>query len=468
MKFKRLVPLKTAAVFMVFCCALLLPHSGSGSSDSIMPEVKSYQLENGVKVFTIDDDLPRTEIVVSISYGKLFEDMHNAGMSDVIANTLLLSGSAKYPGDSVISTLESAGGSISVDAGWESITISVRVLERHTGLAFDIIGDLLTNPLFNSDTVKYSAGYVYEKHRRKMDDPAAKGMAALRSVIFNDKGYGANITRQSISSITESSVREVWARHTTGGNIIVSVSSSMDGESIAGQCKKSFSSVTKGPRQYYAADMDMVKSQIAAKSRNIYLIPADFDQATIICGVTAPDVKYQGNYTIEVMNYILGGGSFGSRLMTEIREKRGLAYSVFSYVASRYSTGFFLCFAQTRNEEAGNVLSLINANISRMYTEPVPGDELEWAKNSIINSYVFTFSKISQILASYFTMEYYDLEPDYYSRYTSRIAAVTAEEITNESRKLFANGLVTVVVGKKEIEKELSKYGNVVIIEEKL
>ncbi|HPS56944.1 MAG TPA: pitrilysin family protein [Spirochaetota bacterium] len=468
MKFKNLVPMKAAAVFMVFCCALFMPNPGSGSADSIMPDVKSFILDNGVKVFSIDDDLPRTEIVVSISYGKLFEDMNNAGMSEVIANTLLLSGSAKYPGDSVISTLESAGGSISVDAGWESITIEVRVLERHTDLAFDIIGDLLADPLFNSKTIKYSANYVYEKNRRRMDDPAAKGMAALRSVIFNGKGYGADITKQSISSISENSVKDIWNRHTTGGNIIVSVSSSLGSEGIGKLCRKSFSALKKGTREYYSADMETVRSQVSAKSRNIYFIPADFDQATIICGVTAPDVKYKGNYAIEVMNYILGGGSFGSRLMTEIREKRGLAYCVFSYVAGRYSTGLFLCFAQTRNEEAGNVLSLMNANISRMYSEPVPADELAWAKNSIINSYVFTFSKVSQILAAYFTMEYYSLEPDYYTRYTSRIAAVTAEEIADESRKLFANGLVTVVVGKKEIEKELSKYGNVIIIEEKL
>ena len=467
MKIQNPGPVKTAVLTMAFCCALFIPHPGSGSDDTIMPDVKSFNLDNGVKVFTIDDDLPRTEIVVSISYGKLFEGIDNAGISEVIANTLLLSGSAKYPGDSVISTLEAAGGSISVDAGWESITIEVRVLERHTNLAFDMIGDLLANPLFNSENVKYSANYVYEKNRRKMDDPAARGMAALRGVIFNGKGYGANITDQSISSITEGPVKDTWARHTTGGNIIVSVSSSIDGEDISNLCKKSFNKIKKGSREYYSSDMEAVKSQIAAKSRNIYFIPADFDQATIICGVTAPDVKYKGNYALEVMNYILGGGSFGSRLMTEIREKRGLAYSVFSYVAGRYSTGFFLCFAQTRNEEAANVLSLMNANIRRMYSEPVPDDELAWAKSSIINSYVFTFSKVARILAAYFTMEYYGLEPDYYTRYTSRIASVTAEEIAEESRKLFANGLVTVVVGKKEIEKELSGYGNVVIIEEK-
>lgn len=461
------IPLRAVSLFLISGFMLFAPHQGSGSPDSIMPDVKAFTLDNGVRVFTIDDELPRTEIIVSISYGKLFEDMDNAGMSDVIANALLLSGSAKYPGDEAVSAIESAGGSISVEAGWESITIEVRVLERYTELAFDIIGDLLSSPLFSSDTIKHSAGYVYEKNRRRMDDPAARGMAVLRSVIFNGKGYGADITRQSISSINGTSVRDTWNAHTTGGNIIVSVSSSLKSEVIDRLCGKSFNAISKGPRKYYTAETDVVMSQLPGKSRNIYFVPADFDQATIICGVPAPDVKYGGNYAIEVMNYILGGGSFGSRLMTEIREKRGLAYSTFSYVASRYGTGFFLCFAQTRNGEAGNVLSLMKTNISRMYNEPVPDDELAWAKSAIINSYVFTFSKVAQVLAAYFTMDYYGLEPDYYTAYTSRIAAVTAEEIAAESRKLFSAGLVTVVVGKKEIANELSKQGNVVIIEEK-
>ncbi len=468
MKIQSMLLQKSAPVLLVIFCVLFFPHYGTGSSGSIMPEVKGFTLDNGVKVFSIDDDLPRTEIAVSVSYGKLFEDMNNAGMSEVIADTLLLSGSAKYPGDSVTGTLEAAGGSISVDAGWESITIEVRVLERHTGLAFDIIGDLLSSPLFSSETVKHSATRVYEKHLRRMDDPAAKAMNGLRSVVFNGKGYGAGITRQSISAITEGTVRDTWVKHTTGGNIIVSVSSSLKNENIMQLCNKSFSAVKNGVREYYPADFDTVHSQISVKSGNIYFIPADYDQATIICGTVAPDVKYKGNYALEVMNYILGGGSFGSRLMTEIREKRGLAYSVFSYLAGRYSTGFFLCFAQTRNEEAGNVLLLMKENIVRMYSEPVPGDELEWAKSSLINSFVFTFSKVAGILSAYFTMEYYGLDHDYYTAYTSRIGAVTAEEVISESRKLFAAGLVTVVVGKKEIEKELSKYGNVVIIEEKL
>lgn len=468
MKTRISVPLRAAVLLMALGLGLFHPGAGSGNTGQIIPEIKSFVMDNGVKVVTIDDELPRTEIAVSVSYGKLFEDMNNAGISEVIANTLLLSGSLKYPGDSAVSILESAGGSISVEAGWESITIVVKVLERHTGLAFDIIGDLLVNPAFNNDTVKHSAGYVYEQNRRKMDDPAARGMAALRNIIFNGKGYGASITKRSIASISENSVMDTWGRHTTGGNIIVSVSSSLDSAGITKLCRESFGPVKKGPREYYSADMDTVRSQVTTKSRNIYFIPSDFDQATIICGTPAPDIKYKENYAIEVMNYILGGGSFGSRLMTEIREKRGLAYSVFSYVANRYSTGLFLCFAQTRNEEAGNVLSLMNAGIRSMYTEPVPGEELAWAKDSIINSYVFTFSKVSQILAAYFTMEYYGLEPDYYARYTSRIAAVTAAEVSAESRKLFAGGLVTVVVGKKGTENSLSKYGNVIIIEEKL
>ncbi len=459
--------LKAAALSMALFCVLFIPHAGTGSADLLIPEVKSFTLDNGVKVFTISDELPRSEIIVSLSYGRLFEDGSNAGLSEVIAGTLLLSGSSRYPGDSLTDLLESAGGSISVDAGWESITISVKVIERHTGLAFDIIGDLVLNPLFNEDSVKYSAGHVYEKHRRQMDDPAAKGMSALREIVFNGKGYGASITRQSISSITEKTVRDTWTRHTTGGNIIVSVSSSIGSDRIGRLSRKSFGPAKSGGREYYTTDIETVRSQIAAKSRNIYLIPADYDQATIICGTPAPDVKYGGNYAIDVMNYILGGGSFGSRLMTDIREKRGLAYSVFSYVAARYGAGFFLCFAQTRNEEAANVLSLMKTNISRMYNEPVPGDELAWAKSAITNSYVFNFSSVARILSMYFTMDYYGLDKDYYSKYTSRIEAVTSKEIIDESRKLFSEGLVTVVVGKRGIENGLSKYGNVVIIEEK-
>jgi zinc protease len=167
------------------------------------------------------------------------------------------------------------------------------------------------------------------------------------------------------------------------------------------------------------------------------------------------------------MNYILGGGSFNSRLMNDIRVKRGLAYSVFSLVRNRRNTGVFIGFVQTRNESVSEVLSLINNNIKKMCNEPVGNDELQWAKESIKNSYIFRFDNIESILSNYLDLEYNELSSDYYENYLTNINNVTASKIIDESKKLFNDGLVTVVAGNINLKKELSSLGEVVILEKK-
>ena len=181
-------------------------------------------------------------------------------------------------------------------------------------------------------------------------------------------------------------------------------------------------------------------------------------------GTIAPDIKYAGAYSLEVMNYILGGGSFSSRLMQEIRVKRGLAYAVQSIMRFRYRSGVFLAFAQTENKSAGEVLSLLTGNIGRMTAEPVPAAEIVWAQRAINNSFVFQFDTPLNILSNYMEIAYNELPADYYISYLDRINAVDAGEIMRESRDLFSPGLITVVVGNESVVPELRKRGEVVVL----
>jgi len=153
--------------------------------------------------------------------------------------------------------------------------------------------------------------------------------------------------------------------------------------------------------------------------------------------------------------------------MNEIRVKRGMAYSVYSLVRNRRNAGVFISFAQTRNESAPEVLSLMHENIKKMYSEPVTGEELDWAKESVKNSYVFRFNNIDDLLGNFLEIEYNDLDAGYYRDYLANINKVTAGEIAEESGKMFGQGLVTVVVGSRNLEKTLSSMGRVVICEQK-
>jgi len=433
---------------------------------SALPEVKKYKMKNDVNILYIKNDLPITVIYASISFGKMYESGANAGIAEVLNKTLTISGTAAYPGNSLNQKLEAIGGEIHISAGWETLGIEIKVLSKYSDLAFNILGDLLKNPVFEDAGVKSARQLVIEKMKRDMDEPEEIGVLKLREIIFGGAGYGAVPTEKSISGIDPGSLKQLWKRFATGGNVTIAVSSSNDEGKIISLAEKELREIAKGNKEYYEVNKDKILSDLKSTSGIIYLIPLELEQATIYTGTFAPDIKYNGNYALYMMNYILGGGSFSSRLMNEIRVKRGLAYSVYSLVRNRRNAGVFISFVQTKNESVHEVFSLMHENIKKMYSEPITDEELEWAKKSVKNSYVFRFNNIEDLLGNFLEIEYNDLDADYYRNYLENINKVTSAEVVEESRKMFSQGIVTVVVGSRKLEKELSAYGKVVICDQ--
>lgn len=455
--------------FPLMLTLLILFYSSSGFSseykDMGIPAVQSRSLENGVKIFHITDELPRTVFYVSVGYGRLYEDKESAGISELLTRTLSIGGTKKFPGNELYSRLESIGGEINFIPGWENIVIELKVLSRHRDLAFEILSDIFLNPLFDEESLKSAKSLLTEKIKREKDNPRDIAFEVLREIIFCGSGYGGRPSEKTIDSVSATDLRKIWDKYFRGANVSIAVSTSVEADDFFKSAEKSFSSIQKGDRLYYDTDNVCIINSLNENSRNIYLIPMDLEQATIVTGTAAPQLNYDGNYALHLMNYILGGGSFNSRLTSEIRVKRGLAYSVFSLVRNRYSTGVFMSFVQTRNENAPLVLSLIRENVEDMFKKEVSSEEITWARESIINSYIFRFEKISHILANYLDIDYNGLDYNYYRDYPERINRVTAGEIKAEAEKLFSRGMITVIAGDRKIAEELKKYGNVIILE---
>jgi len=423
-------------------------------------------MQNNVNVLYLKDDLPVTVIYASISFGKMYENSTTAGIAEVLNKTLSIAGTASYPGNELNHKIESIGGEIGITSGWETIGIEIKVLSKYSNIAFNILGDILKNPILENAGIDSAKQLVIEKMKRDLDEPDEIGVLKLREIIFGGSGYGSVPTEKSINDVNSDSLKILWKRIATGGNITIAVSSSKDENEIITLAEKELSKIVKGGKESYSVDRKKIVSDLKSSSGVIYLIPMELEQATVYTGTFAPDISYEGNYALYLMNYILGGGSFSSRLMNEIRVKRGLAYSVYSLVRNRRNAGVFISFVQTKNESAAEVISLMHENIKKMYTEPVSNEELNWAKESVKNSYVFRFNTVNDLLGNFLEIEYNDLDADYYRKYLDNTNRVTSSDIVEESRKMFTQGLVTVVVGSRKLETELLSLGKVVVCEQ--
>jgi zinc protease len=441
------------------------PASAQFAGNSVkLPPVETARLENGIRLFYIKDELPQVTIVVSVGFGRLYEKKENAGISELIAATISLGGSKNYPGDVLHKKIDSMGGRLNVNSTWENTTISIKVLDRFRDEAFAISADLAARPNLDPPYIDTAKALVADSIRRKYDDPAEIAFSKVREIIFDGDGYGSYPTEEKISSYTPDLLRETWKKYCAGSGVMIGVSSSLDFAETTRLCRKYFSAVASGGGAPYDVDLRKIRSTVKASGNKIFFYPKDIPQSTVIVGTVAPDIGYQGVYALEVMNYILGGGSFNSRLVTEIRVKRGLAYVVQSIVKFRYKTGLFLAFAQVENKTAGETLGLLYKNIDMISHETISNDEIEWARRAISNSFIFQFDTPMNILSNYMSIAYNNLPGDYFTSYIAHINGVNGMNILAESRAMLDYGLVTVVVGNESVMSDLKKHGEIVLI----
>ena len=436
----------------------------AGPVELSLPPVTEFELENGMKVFYIRDELPQFSIVASAGFGKLYEGRLNAGISDLLARALTLGGSKRYPGDRLHEAVESVGGRIAISASWETVNISIRVLERHADLALDIMTDLLSDPALDERSIADARAMLVEEIRRKMDSPSTLAVEKVREIIFDGTGYGSVPNEQSVNSISQAELRTAFNNHFRAANMAVGVVGSPGAEEARIRVEKALSGIERGARVAYRFDAVKAAAAVRAGTKKIYFIERPVPQATIVIGTLAPPLADPASSSLGVMNFILGEGSFSSRLVREIRVNRGLSYVVQSVLRQRKDTGVFLAFAQTNTAQSPLTLRLILENMDKIASAPVTADELAWARQSMINSYIFEFETPLAVLEKYMTVYHMGLPFSYITGYQRNIAGVGADAVLDGAKKLFGQGSVRLVLGEASLKKELARFGEVVVV----
>ncbi len=432
----------------------------SGKENNIkfkIPDVDSFNLKNNIKVFYYRDELPRFAISASIGFGKLNEKKDTAGMSDLIVKILNIGSTKNY-----FEKIESLGGKISINTSFETTSINIEILQRYSSIAADTIYDILKNPDFSDETITTAKNMLADEIKRKSDEPDFIALEKTREIIFGGDSYGAAPTESGIKLITKDAIVKSWNEFFQADNILIASASSQDLNSVKKIFETGLSTLPANGQVDYKIDKEIISDNIKKSQGKIFFFKKNLTQSTIALGTLSEVISYEGNYARTIMNYILGGGSFSSRLVSEIRVKKGMAYSVQSVIRARKKTGVFLAFAQTKTENTQEVIRIIDANIKKISKEPVTKDELNWAIESLTNSFVFKFDSTMSLMGNILELEYTGLPKNYFEKYTDNLKKVNTEKILKESQLLYKNGLVRVVVGNPSLKDELKQFGEVV------
>lgn len=408
-----------------------------------LPDVERFALDNGtVALVRGNYPLPFVTINLLVDGGARRDPPGKEGLAGLTARMLSM-GTAKRSANKLSEELDAMGASLSVTAGREYAVASVRALSKDLDRVMDLLFDVLSNPLFPEEELKGEIAKTRAALQASEDDPGTVADRAFRQSLYLTPSYAHPVegTLQSLAAITRRDVHRFFENfYVAEGSIVVIV-----GDLTIDALKERIVPRLLTLRRGLPVPGDSAPRQ-AVESREVR-IDRDISQANIVLGKRGIVRSNPDYYAFSVMNYILGGGGLSSRLMEEVRNRRGLAYSVGSYLDAGKAPGSFQVVLQTKNASAREALAVVRKEIERMRSEPVTDKELESAKKYLTGSFPLRLDTQGKLAGFLLTVEYYGLGLDYADKYRSIIEAVTAEQILSVARRyLSEEGWIDIVV----------------------
>jgi len=402
-------------------------------------------LPNGVVLLHEErSGLPIVRVVLAIKAGSVVEPAEKAGLANLTAD-LLNEGTEKRSSKQISGEIEFVGGELGTSGGADFITVTLSVLKKDVDLGFDLLSDIILNPVFSEDEIKRKKAVIISSIMQQKEEPGIVASKAFKKAIFGNHPYGRPVegTEESLDTIARRDIIAFHSEYYVPDNAILSVVGDITKKELRALLDRYF----KGWERKGVPEKPLpVPGHLSAPE--IIKIDKDLTQANIILGHLGIGRENPDFYAVSVMNYILGGGGFASRLMDNIRDNKGLSYDVHSFFSANKYGGSFQAGLQTKNRTANAAIGEILKEMERMRTEQVTDKELNDAKSYLTGSFPLRIDSNSKIASFLIGVEFYNLGLDYVDKYKQLIESVTKDDILRVARKyLDTKAYVLVVVG---------------------
>lgn len=411
-------------------------------------------LPNGITLLHSEKKaLPIITVVMAIKAGSVVEPHEKTGLANLAAD-LLNEGTSRRTSKKISDEIEFVGGSLSTSGGSDYITVSLTVLKKDLELGFDLLSDIILNPSFNQDEINRRKKVIKSAIIQQNEEPGIVASKAFSKAVFGVHPYGRPVegTFETLDNISRQDIVDFHSSYYSPNNTIMAVVGDIDKNQLKSSIDKYFKNWPRKEIKY--PDMPSPKSGSKAE---VIKINKNITQANIILGHLGIKRDEPDYYAVSVMNYILGGGGFASRLMDNIRDNKGLSYDVHSYFSANKYSGSFQVGLQTKNNSANQAINEILNEMDRIRTEKVSDKELDNAKLYLTGSFPLRIDSNRKIAAFLIAVEFYDLGLDYADDYKKFIEAVSKNDILRAAEKyLDTRNYILVIVG--DIEKAALEY----------
>lgn len=399
-----------------------------------------------VWLFSPQTELPLVTLELLIKAGTLTDPPGKEGLANLTAS-LLLNGTKSRSAAKIASELDFMGARLSVAGGGDFATVSLTVLKKDLGPALELLQDILMNPTFPAAEVVRKVNQFKAALASAEDEPKVVASRTFIRHLYGAFPYNHPVmgTPQGLTAITRRDLVEFHRNYYRPNNTVLSVVGDLTPEEAQEWVTKTFGAWAAAPPP--AVKLPAIPP---LDQRREVVIDKDITQANIILGNLGIARNNPDFYAFQVMNYLLGGGGFVSRLMDDIRVNRGLAYSVYSSIDPGLEPGPFFVALETKNASAGEAVTRVVEQLRRIMTQPVTPEELKDAKSYLIGSFPRKMDSISKRAWLLGYVEVYGLGLDYPWRYSELIGHLTPGDIQKVAEKyLQPEKYLLVVVGNK-------------------
>jgi zinc protease len=437
-----------AVVRKFFAGALMaVAFAAAVSTPAAAAKIEKIVTPGGIEVWHVrDDTLPMVSMEFGFLGGASQDPADKPGVASLVAS-LLDEGAGELNAQAFQEKMEERAIAISFNAHRDTMRGSLKTLTEHRDQAFDLLQLALTKPRFDADAIERVRAGTLAGLRRRTTNPDDIAGERWFARAFPDHPYGrpSRGTLESVAKIDVDDLRTFHRNNFARGNLKVATIGAIDAKDIAPLVDRAFGALPEKPNL-------VVVPEVVPQGGGVRdVVELNVPQTVITFGGVGLKRSDPDFIPAFVLNHILGGGTFSSRLYREVREKRGLAYSVYSYLAPFNRAGLFIGGVSTRNDRAAESLNIILEQISEIAKDGPTELELAEAKSYLIGSYPLRFDTSGKIAGQLLEIQLDNLGVDYIDKRNGLIAAVTAEDVRRAAKRFLTDAqLLVTLVGKPD------------------
>ncbi len=402
--------------------------------------IRRQTLPNGLTIITEQmSHIRSASIGIWLQTGSRDEAPEWNGISHFIEH-MVFKGTKHRSAEEIARQVDSIGGNMDAFTAKECICFNVKVLDEHVPTALDILSDLVLNPVFDAADIARERGVIMEEIKMDEDNPDYLVHEIFTQNFYKDHPLGKPIlgTKDTVKRFERDTVVEGYAKRFAPGNMIVSAAGNLDHESFVALVTRHFEGMQPRTNGFHST-VPKIVSRIVLRNKKA------LEQVQLCIGVPSHPIAHEKRHAGYILNTLLGGG-MSSRLFQNIRERQGLAYSIYSDLNPYRDTGCLAVYAGTSLASASKVVQSVVSEFRKMKTEPVTEEELRRSKAQLKGSLMLSLESSTARMSNLARQEMYF---DHYSdldELIAKIEAVTAEDLTTLANDFFKTESIAVTV----------------------